>query len=149
MQSLFEPEARVKISGRLAALSPGAVRQWGKMDAAQMLAHCSNALEVATGDRPLKQKLIGKIFGPFVRASLLGDKPFSKGSPTDPSFVIADRRDFAREKDRLAVLIGRFCDAGPAEAGRHVHSFLGRLSGDEWGVMMYKHLDHHLTQFGG
>jgi hypothetical protein len=147
MQSLFEPEARVKISGRLAALSPGAVRQWGKMDAAQMLAHCSNALEVATGDRPLKQKLIGKVFGPFVRSSLLGEKPFSKDSPTDPSFVVRDTRDFAREKERLAGLVHRFCESGPSEAGRHVHSFLGRISGDEWGVMMFKHLDHHLRQF--
>jgi hypothetical protein len=148
MQSLFEPEARLKISGRLAALSPGAVRQWGKMDAAQMLAHCSNALEVATGDRPLKRKLIGRVFGPFVRSSLLGEKPFSKDSPTDPSFIVRDSRDFAREKERLAGLVRRFCEAGPSEAGRREHSFLGRLSGDEWGVIMFKHLDHHLRQFG-
>jgi hypothetical protein len=25
---------------------------------------------------------------------------------------------------------------------------LDRLKGDEWGVMMHKHLDHHLRQFG-
>jgi hypothetical protein len=149
MQSLFEPAARKSIADRLTALPPTAVRQWGKMDAAQMLAHCSAALEVGTGDRPRKQALIGKIFAPFVRASLLGDKPFSKSSPTDPTFVVTDVRDFGREKERLLGLVDRFCAGGAAAAGRQMHSFLGRISGDEWGVMMYKHIDHHLTQFGG
>jgi hypothetical protein len=149
MQSLFEPSARQSIANRLEALPPAAVRQWGKMDAAQMLAHCSAALEVGTGERPRKQMLIGKILGPFVRKSMLGDKPFSKGSPTDPTFVVGDSRDFAREKERLVELVERFCQAGPAAAGRQMHSFVGRLSGDEWGALMYKHLDHHLRQFGG
>lgn len=149
MQSLFEPAAQKAISDRLNRLPATAVRQWGKMDAAQMLAHCSAALEVGTGDRPRPQALIGKIFGPFVRSSLLGDKPFSKNSPTDPTFVIADARDFAREKERLIGLVGRFCERGAPAAGGQMHSFLGRISGDEWGALMYKHLDHHLRQFGG
>ncbi len=148
MKSLFDPAAQKLIADRLSALPATAVREWGKMDAAQMLAHCSAALEVGTGDRPRRQALIGKIFAPFVRSSLLGDKPFRKSSPTDPSFVVSDARDFAREKERLLGLVGRFCKGGATEAGKHVHSFLGRISGDDWGVMMYKHLDHHLRQFG-
>ncbi len=148
MRSLFEPEARESVSGRLAGLSPGAVRQWGRMDAAQMLAHCSAALEVGTGIRTRRQSLIGRIFGPFGRASLLGEKPFGRNLPTDPTFVVTDAREFAREKERLTGLIERFCRGGVAEAGKHTHSFLGRISGDDWGVMMYKHLDHHLRQFG-
>ena len=149
MQSLFEPAAQKAISDRLNALPATAVRQWGKMDAAQMLAHCSAALEVGTGDRSRPQAFIGKIFGPFVRSSLLGDKAFGRNSPTDPTFVVADARDFARERERLAALIARFCERGAPAAGKQVHSFLGRMSGDEWGVLMYKHLDHHLCQFGG
>ncbi len=148
MQSLFDSAAQKSISDRLTSLSASAVRQWGKMDAAQMLAHCSVALEAGTGDRPRKQVLIGRIFAPFMRSSLLGEKPFGKNSPTDPTFVVTDARDFAREKDRLLGLVGRFCKGGAAEAGKRTHSFLGRMTGDEWGVMMYKHLDHHLRQFG-
>ena len=67
MQTLFDPAARKAIADRLAALPPTAARQWGKMDVAQMLAHCSAALEVGTGDRPRKQALIGKVLAPFVR----------------------------------------------------------------------------------
>jgi hypothetical protein len=148
MGNLFDPSVRQSILERLGRLSPDSKRQWGKMSAAQMLAHCSRAMEVGTGDLPLKQAFIGKIFAPFVRSSFLGEKPFGKNSPTDPHFVIKDEPDFAREKAQLDALIGRFCQRGPAEAGKHEHSFLGRISGEDWGVVMYKHLDHHLRQFG-
>jgi hypothetical protein len=92
--------------------------------------------------------LIGKLLAPFFRSSMLGEKPFGRNAPTDPAFVVTDARDFAREKARLAGLVARFCDRGAAEAGKQTHSFLGRMSGEEWGVLMYKHLDHHLRQFG-
>jgi Protein of unknown function (DUF1569) len=146
--TLFDPASRGSILERLAGLAPSAARQWGKMNAAQMLAHCSAALEVGTGDKPRKQALIGRLLGRFVRASLLGEKPFGKDSPTDPTFVMTGDKDFAAEKSRLAALIGRFSELGPGNAGGQTHSFLGRLSGEEWGVLMRKHLDHHLRQFG-
>jgi hypothetical protein len=149
MQNLFEPATKKAILDRLGALTPGAARQWGKMTAAQMMAHCSRAMEAGTGDNPRKQALIGKIFGPFVKKAFLGEKPFGKNSPTDPTFIVPDARDFAKEKDHLTELIGRFCTAGPSQAGKHTHSFLGKITGDDWGVIMYKHLDHHLRQFGG
>ncbi|HEY2797838.1 MAG TPA: DUF1569 domain-containing protein [Thermoanaerobaculia bacterium] len=149
MKNLFDREAKSEIFERLSALSPGAARQWGKMSAPQMLAHCAVALEAGTGDKPRPQVFIGKIFGPFVRKGLLGDKPFSKGSPTDPTFVVKDERDFGREKERLVGLVERFCERGTEHAAKQTHSFFGRMTGDEWGRLMYKHLDHHLKQFGG
>ncbi len=147
MQTLFESSARQSIVQRLERLQASSQRQWGKMNPAQMLTHCSLAMEVATGDRAPKQALIGKILAPFFRSTVLGEKPFSRNSPTDPTFVVSDERDFAAEKQRLTVLIDRFCERGPSGAAPAIHSFLGRLSGDEWGYMMYKHLDHHLRQF--
>ena len=93
-----------------------------------------------------RPKATGMIAMP--NATLIADKPFGKNSPTDPTFVVTDPRDFAREKEYLTALIGRFCERGPAAAGNYPHTFLGRITGDEWGVVMYKHLDHHLRQFG-
>jgi hypothetical protein len=148
MVNLFDPAARQVILERLGRLSSDSNREWGTMSAAQMLAHCSRAMEAGTGDLPLKQALIGKIFAPFVRSSFLGEKPFGRNSPTDPHFVIKKEKDFAQEKEHLTALIGHFCECGPAEAGKHTHSFLGKISGDDWGVVMYKHLDHHFRQFG-
>lgn len=119
------------------------------MNPAQMLCHCSRALETGTGDRPMKQKLLGKILMPFFRASILGEKPFSRNSPTDPTFVVSDEREFAAERARLTGLIDRFVANGAAQAGTRTHAFFGKMTGDEWGELMYKHIDHHLRQFGG
>ena len=147
MKTFFVPTERKQILDRLDRLEPGAMRQWGKMDPAQMLAHCAVAMEMVTGDAPREQKLIGKLLGPFFKRKLLGPEPFSKNSPTDPAFIVSDPRDFAKEKARLMMLLHRFFAAGPSGADGRMHSFLGRLKGNEWGVMIYKHLDHHLRQF--
>lgn len=119
------------------------------MNPAQMLCHCGRALETATGDRPRKQAFLGKILTPLIRSSIFSEKPFSKNSPTDPTFVIADERDFAEERTKLLMLIERFAERGPAAAGGATHSFFGKLTGEQWGELMYKHIDHHLQQFGG
>jgi hypothetical protein len=149
MPSLFEPQARQKIMERMSRLTPQTSRQWGKMEPAQMLAHCTAALQVATGDLPRKQPFLFKLIAPFAKSAFLSeDKPFVKNSPTDPAFVVSDSRDFAKEKDRLTATVERFCSGGPAEAGKHEHSFLGRITGEQWGIVMYKHLDHHFRQFG-
>jgi len=149
MKTLFDAADRESLVARLNALQSTSVRQWGKMEPAQMLCHCAIALETATGDRPMKQAFLGKLLTPLIRSSVLGEKPFGKNSPTDPSFVVSDPRDFAAERTRLTGLIQRFVDRGPAAAGNQTHAFFGKLSGEEWGVLMYKHIDHHLRQFGG
>src|SRR5271169_6187028 len=120
MKSLFAPSERQQILDRLGKLQPGATRQWGKMDPAQMLAHCAAALEVGTGDRVLPHRLIGRILGPFVKSSLLGDKPFSKNSTTDPEFLVSDARLRAREgaarRAREPLRRGRCSGRGRAHA---------------------------------
>jgi hypothetical protein len=149
MKNFFEVSDSRKLLDRLDGLRPDAARLWGSMDVAQMCAHCAIALEVAAGDVPKAQAFIGRVLAPFVKKKVLhGTEPLSKNSPTDPTFVVSDPRDFEKEKTRLLAVANRFCAAGPAAAHGRVHSFFGRMTGDEWGVLMYKHLDHHLRQFG-
>ena len=148
MPTLFDATSRKALLERLARLEAKAPRQWGKMDPAQALTHCALALEMTTGEGPGRQKLIGKLLAPLVLRSSLGERPFGRGAPTDPTLVVSDARDFAVERERLRSGIGRFVERGPAEAGRHIHPFFGRLTGDQWGILMHKHIDHHLRQFG-
>lgn len=148
MSSVFNAADRDSLLQRLGNLQPGSVREWGKMDPAQMLAHCAAALETGTGDRPMKQKFIGKLLAPLVRSGILGDKPFSKNSPTDPTFVVSDVRDFEAERKRLRELIDRFVQRGADGASTQTHAFFGKLNGEEWGRLTWKHIDHHLRQFG-
>lgn len=148
MKSLFNPADRESLSHRLAALEPTAQRQWGKMDPAQMLKHCSIALGDLLGDRPVKQLFLGKLITPLIRGQIFGEKPFRRNSPTDPIYVVSDSQDFEAERTRLATLIDRVVQRGTAKTEGRVHPFFGRLSGDQWGRLIYKHFDHHLRQFG-
>jgi hypothetical protein len=148
MKTLFDEADRAVLLQRLAALQVDTPRQWGKMNAPQMVTHCTRALEAATGDRPMKQKLIGKILMPFFRKTFLGEKPFGRNAPTDQSFVVADERELSAEREHLANVIAKFVARGADAAGRETHAFFGRMTGQEWGETMYKHIDHHLRQFG-
>jgi hypothetical protein len=146
--TLYDPQARDTVLRRLSNLQPSSPRQWGKMTVEQMLAHCAMALEVPCGDRVEKQAFVGRVLAPFVRGSVVGsDKPMQRNAPTNPLYRIVDDRDFTREHQRLVSLVERFGSRGPAAADGVVHSFFGRLSAEEWGRLMYKHLDHHLRQF--
>lgn len=148
MDSLFDPAARDRILRRIDTLRPDSPRGWGKMDCAQAMAHCANALEASTGDRVLRRNFVVKLIGPLFRGWLLGPKPFSRNSPTHPQLVLSTPHDFEREKARLVAVVRKFHDAGRAAAGQYEHAFLGKLTGDEWGCLQHKHLDHHLRQFG-
>jgi len=148
MKNIFDPADRESILLRLGALQADSPRQWGKMNAAQMVTHCARALETGSGERPMKQKLLGKILMPFFRSKILGEQPFGRSSPTDPTFVVSDAREFSVERQKLLDLIDRFVKRGPAAAGTQTHAFFGKMTGEEWGELTYKHLDHHLGQFG-
>jgi hypothetical protein len=145
--SLFRPDDAAAVLQRVRRLRPDSRAQWGKMDAAQMLAHCQVPLRVALGDVKLKRGLVGVIFGGMAKRKLLGPQPFGHDMPTGPEFRIAGARDFVRERDELEALVQRFAAAGPAGLTREPHPFFGPLTTPEWETLMWKHLDHHLRQF--
>jgi hypothetical protein len=148
MKNLFQPDAVDEVISRIDRLQSAGQRQWGKMDAAQMMAHCSAALDLASGRLVRPRSVVGRLIGPLVRPIYSNDKPLSKGSPTDKSLVISDQRDFSREQEQLKVRVRQFHQGGEAQCTRHPHPFFGALTPREWSTGMYKHLDHHLRQFG-
>jgi len=149
MTNLFDPAVVKEVKERMSHLQPDSERQWGKMNAAQAIAHCTAGMELALGERRPPRVLIGLILGPIVKSKAFREEePMRRNSPTVKGLVIADERDLEVERESLSLIIDRFAAAGPAGCTRHPHSFFGRLTPDEWAVLMYKHLDHHLRQFG-
>jgi hypothetical protein len=148
LKSLFAAATAEEISERLAQLRPDSERQWGKMNPAQALAHCSAAMEVAVGLKSPPRSFVGRLFGRVAKSKVLSEKPVAHNMPTDKSFVVSDDRDFEAERQRLRGLIDRFQEGGPAECTKHPHSFFGPMTAAEWAELNYKHLDHHLRQFG-
>jgi hypothetical protein len=149
MKSLFEGARAGEMKQRITNLRPDSERLWGKMNPAQALEHCSRGMEMALGDRTPPRVLVGRIMGWMVKPMALGnDEPMRRNSPTAKELVVQDERDLVTERARLCGLIDRFAAAGPKGCTRHPHAFFGRLTPDEWAILMYKHLDHHLRQFG-
>jgi hypothetical protein len=148
VKSLFEPEGAQDLIARIDSLQPGSPRQWGKMDVAQMMAHCSKTLDIASGRVNPPRAFIGRVLGPIFKSQFTNDKPFSRNGPTGKELVVADARDFARECENLIAKVRQFHEGGEANCTRQPHSFFGPLTPQDWSRGMYKHLDHHLRQFG-
>lgn len=148
MKSLYQVETANEIIRRVNLLHAGSKAQWGKMSAEQMLTHCTISLEIATGHRYPSRALIGTILGPFTKSLFCGMKPLLKNMPAPSVFIVAGDRNLNEERDRLIRFVKYFCIWGETRCTTHPHPFYGRLSPQEWGVGMYKHLDHHLRQFG-
>ena len=148
MKSLFEPATKAEVLKRIETMTPQAQRQWGKMDQAQVLAHCCAGLEMAMGIINPKRVFIGRLIGPLFRKKYSDEKPFDKESPTSEELKMTGRTpDFQKEKQRLIELVKKFSDGGEAIVTKNPHPFFGPLKPLEWGIGMYKHIDHHLRQF--
>jgi len=148
MKNLYERESVDEVISRIDSLKASSPRQWGKMDVAQMMAHCSAALDMAAGHINPPRMLIGRLIGGMIKPIYTNEKPFSPNNPTEKRLVVADARDFGREQELLRSKIREFADGGEAKCTRHPHPFFGALTPQEWSRGMYKHLDHHLRQFG-
>jgi hypothetical protein len=146
--SLFDEAMKASIMERLEVLRPDARRQWGTMEVAQMLRHCAIPFEIPLGRSRRKRSFIGYVFGRFVKKMVTDPKPFKHNLPTDKTFVVQDMPSFEAEKKKLIEIIEAFCSAPKEKIDKAIHPFFGRLTARQWGTSMWKHLDHHLRQFG-
>ena len=149
MKNLFEAARVEEVKERIARLRPDSERQWGKMNPAQALAHCSAAMGMAVGEIRPPRIFIGRLLGPIAKRSVIvNGTPMRRNSMTEKSVLVMDERDFVVERQRLRESIDRFATGGPGICTKHPHFFFGPLTPVEWAALMYHHLDHHLRQFG-
>jgi hypothetical protein len=149
MHSVFETSTVRALRDRIERLTSSTSPQWGKMTVDQMLAHCNVAYDmVYTGDYPKAGPIKRWLLKALVKQGVVGPKPYPRNSPTAPAFRIRARKDFATEQRKLLAYLERVrIDGASGFEGRESVSF-GALTASEWDVLFYKHLDHHLTQFG-
>jgi len=149
MQNLFDVALANQVKQRVDSLRIDSQRRWGKMSVAQTVAHCASGLEMALGEIKPPRALMGRLVGAAIKPRVVGnDEPLRRNSPTADELVINGERMLDEERVRLRSLIDRFVSGGPSVCTTHPHPFFGRLTPGEWAVLMYKHLDHHLRQFG-
>jgi len=149
MKNIFDQTVTQQVLARLDKLTPDAQRQWGKMTVSQMLAHCNVPYELVYEDKhPRPNAFVRFFLKLLVKETVVGQKPYRQNSRTAPYFIIKEEKDFNAEKIRLSDYIKKTQELGPKYFNGLASSSFGPLTTAEWNVMFYKHLDHHLTQFG-
>lgn len=149
LPNIFTPEIANTIIARIQQLTPQTQPLWGKMNVAQMLAHCNVAYEMAFENiHPKPGFLMRWVLKALVKPGVTNEVPYKKNIRTAPAFLITDERDFNKEKTRLIQYIEKCVSLGAAHFdGKESLSF-GNMNTTEWNNMFYKHLNHHLGQFG-
>ncbi|ANY75009.1 DUF1569 domain-containing protein [Paenibacillus ihbetae] len=148
MKTMYNQAHVKELMNRIENLNPSLQPKWGKMNVAQMLAHCSAFQDIAMGNSFPPRGLLGILIGRFVKPMFYNAKPPARNMSTIPSIIIADDRDFEVEKENLKAKIVQLQKDGPAKITTHPHPFFGKLTAEQWGIGLHKHLDHHLKQFG-
>ncbi len=149
MKNLFEKATADGIRERLQSLRQDSRPVWGTMTAAQMVKHCARSVEWGVGDAvpptaPLPLRILGRVIKPLA----LGDeRPMRRNSPTVPVLRVQGEPEIGEGRERLCALIDRFVEGGAERCTTHRHAIFGKMTPDEWAVLMYNHLDHHLRQF--
>ena len=149
MKNVFDKTVTDELIGRINKLTTDSKPLWGKMSVDQMLAHCNVTYEFEYEDKHPKPKGFKKwIIKLLAKNLVVGEKPYKKNSRTAPEFIMVDKKNFETERDRLISYLKKTQELGEDHFdGKDSHSF-GPLTKTEWSNMFYKHLDHHLNQFG-
>ncbi|HYW50572.1 MAG TPA: DUF1569 domain-containing protein [Gemmatimonadaceae bacterium] len=147
MPTLLDAAARDACAARLDRLTADAAPKWGRMSAPQMLAHMNDAFEMAFGERTVSMKSLplARMFP--LKHLIFYVLPFPKNAPTAREIISRAPADFAAERARLKQQIERMAP-GRERIAYAAHPIFGQLTAKEWGVLGYKHFDHHLRQFG-
>ncbi|HEV7389824.1 MAG TPA: DUF1569 domain-containing protein [Gemmatimonadaceae bacterium] len=146
-KTLWNVESRRELLDRLGRVKPDAAPLWGRMNAGQMMAHLVGWMKMANGElktAPLNRPLR---YAPL-KQMIIYWLPWPKGVPTAPELLAKEQCDFAGEQ----AAFRRYMEAYERTPDRTVvwpeHPAFGNLTTNEWGVLGYRHTDHHLRQFG-
>lgn len=146
-RSIFNEKDRQSIDNRLAGLDPAARPQFGRMTPAEMICHMKDALEVATGAAP-SRIIPSKLSNPLLRRIVIYYMPWPRGKvQTAPEMLKTKPEVWATDLVRVRVMMNAAAERGP-DADWAVHPAFGNISGKDYGVLIYRHFDHHLGQFG-
>lgn len=147
MGSILNERDRAEICNRMRSLSVSSAGRWGSMNVVNMLQHLRLSARMALGELPVSSanKRAFQVFP--LKHLILYVLPFPKGAPTATELKPAVAASFEEERTALLELLERIA-TGAREGAGPEHPLFGPMTRREWGVVTYKHTDHHLRQFG-
>lgn len=149
MKNIFDKEVTQELIERINTLNPDSQSLWGTMNVSQMLAHCNVTYALIYDGKYKKLAGIKKLLiRVFIKPIVVSEKPFKKNSPTSSIFRMRKEKDFDVEKTRLLDYLDRTQKLGKDHFKNKESVSFGKLTSKEWNTIFYKHLNHHLNQFG-
>ena len=149
MKNMFETKDVEAVIVRINNLSPQSTAQWGIMSVDQMLAHCNVTYEFVYDNIHKKPGVFKRmILKALVKKFVVNEVPYKQNGRTAPEFKMTERKDFEIEKFRLIRYLEQTLKLGAFHFDKKESHSFGALTEKEWSNMFYKHLDHHLRQFG-
>lgn len=149
MDKFFPQHIAEDFIERLDRLSGNSAPCWGKMTAAQMLAHCCEVTREALGEKKITMvDLDNETRKKLLYINTKDNTPMEKFIEADEGSVISDYRDFETEKSNFITTIKKLRTGNKIEFENRLHPFFGNMTANEWFVLTLKHLDHHFRQFG-
>ncbi len=147
MHSILNESDRAAICSRVRSLSDSSTARWGRMNVTGMLKHLRLSARMAVGELEVvsSNKRAFQVFP--LKQLILYVLPFPKGAPTAPELEPGAAASLEEERGAVLTLLDRI-GAGPREGAGPPHPLFGPMSWREWGAVTYKHVDHHLKQFG-
>ena len=146
-RTLHDGPTRADIRARLQRLTPDASARWGRMSALQMLCHLNSWMDMAMGDLVIAPRRLVVRF-PVVKQFVVYLMPLPKGLPTAPELLArVPAADISGDRATFHAALDRF-GARDASGAWPPHPAFGPLSHRAWGVLAYRHTDHHFRQFG-
>ena len=147
MNSIFEPAVSAGLLERIGRLKPDDRPSFGKMNVNQMVVHCTGGVQMMIGELPVAPKP-GPFRIPFLRYLVIHVLPWPHGAPTAPELIPpVEPGDFSANVARLKSAVERVSKRDP-QGEFSPHPAFGQINGKNLGVLMARHLDHHLRQFG-
>jgi hypothetical protein len=150
LPNIFTQPVADRVIERINKLTPQTTPDWGKMNVSQMLAHCNVTYEMLyePEKHPSPNAFMKLILKLLVKKMVVSETPYKRNGPTAAAFIIKGDKDFEDEKARLTAYISKTQQLGEIVFDNRMSHSFGALTVNEWNNMFYKHLNHHLTQFG-
>ncbi len=149
MPTMFDDAARAAMFARLDRLTPGTQRQWGSLTPAQMVFHLNAQMQNVLGEIHVAPRPTPPMFKWPLFHWLIIDSGMSwpKSTPTAPQYLSDAPGELEALVPQLKARVERMIATGEATAAT-VHPAFGPLDGATMGRLLWRHWNHHLTQFG-
>lgn len=145
-ETLWNASARGELIARVRSLQPEAGARWGKMNAPQMLAHVAGWMSMARGNLVIEPRNLILRFAP-VKQLAVYVLPIPKDLPTAKELIGLPILEWTAQQASVCLDLESFESFHP-DGHWPDHPAFGKLTPRAWGVLGYRHTDHHLRQFG-